>query len=988
MRVSPGGRLPYRIGNCLRVGERAAMQVTVAGPSAALELPAGDAALARPAAGARALTALACGSSLTLLAFGLRTWLLGGPSLWYDEGVSWSLARLPLPDMLARLAAADFNPPLYLAMLHFWLPMAGESEYALRFMSALAGVLGVPLCWVLARQIFRSRRAAAFAAALAGTSIFLIDFSQEARGYTLAAAFGLLSAYALARLLAAPVEAAFGGWWWTYLLATAAALYTHYAMILLLPAHVALVAWRRERLVAVGAAWLAGATLYVPWLPSLWRQITMMRATPDFWAGNVAWTLAPERVVAAITVAPGALTNHPRVLLLGGGAFLALTTLAAVVGPASRRAIMLLPVLLVGLPLLEVALLTTIFPKFIDRYLLPVAPFAYVAVAGIVALDAPSAVIGARVRNALRQPVRYGLRAVAGLLAMIAAIHALRHAPLGAEEIKDGDTRAAVAFITAHAQPGDAVLLAQDTGPVFSYYYKGTFGGPGVGWFGVAPEFSRGDDLPALAAALNTAAKGHSRLWVLLWHEDFADPTGYLRNALDVGATRVLTYKAATNYDLRLYQLRPDTRFSARATPLQPMSVRFGPHITFLGLGLEQWDVPADTPFVYHTWFRTDAPLDRDYQAVLRLERGGHVWYQAAYRPSLYTYPAQRWLPGIDVPGRIDFQVGADVPPGDYHVTLSLYDPVAQHDLSAVDATRGAIGTEAELGLVRVLPPLHPSTSAPPPHIVGRAVDPGFTLWGSDVLPTHVQQGASLDLTLFWKANGWPSANYLAQLELAPAGEPALPVVVTAFAPPAPGLGSKDWPAGSAFRDIRTLQLPARTPPGPALLQVRVRPVGAGPDVVLPLGQLIVDARPRDMSPPSDIGTPVGAVFGDAALLAGIQLDTSAAQPGGQVVVTLFWQCRNTLDQDYTVFIHFLDAANAIGGRQHDGPPNDGLDPTTSWLPNQWIVDRHVVPLPIGTPPGTYRIEVGLYRQVGEGFQRLPLATGGDALIAGTITVR
>lgn len=917
----------------------------------------------------------------------MRCWLLGAPSLWYDEGVSWSLARLPVRSLLTQLAHADFNPPLYVGVLHFWLFPAGESEYALRYLSVFSGTLVAPLCWVLARRLFGSAMAAATAAFIAATSVFLIDFSQEVRGYALAAALGVLSAYALVRLLDASAGAALQRWWWIYLLATTAALYSHYAMLLLMPAHVVLVLLRRRRWVAAGTAWLTGAALYGPWLPSLGRQLATMRTTPDFWAGHIAPTLAPERVLAAVGIAPGALPNQPGLLFAGGAVWLALGIVVALFGPVRSKTAALLPSLLVLLPLLEVALLTAIIPKFIDRYLLPVAPFAYVSLAGA------SVLAGRRPaplrRWAVRRPPmgRSTSLAVTSLLLLASFLHAAAHLPQGAQAIKDGDTRAVVAFIGAHAQHGDAVLLAQDTSPVFSYYAGKVLTPAGIPWFGVVREFSRGDDLPLLAAALNRAAQGHSRLWVLLWHTDFADPTGYLRNALDVGATRLLTFMAAANYELRLYQLRPDTRFSPQAAPLQPMSVRFGQHITFLGVGLEEGARPSDLPFVAHIWFRTDAPLDRDYQAVLRLERDGHVWSQYAARPSLYTYPAQHWLPGVDVPGRLDFVPGAEVPPADYHLTLALYDPVAHQDLSAVDAVRGAIGTRVDLGVVHVLPPEQVGMPAPPRRLLDLPVDRGLQIWGTGTIPTHVEQGATLDLTLLWKATGQPQADYEAQLELAPERKTGPALVLTASDAPAPGLGTLHWSVGAVFQDMRALQLSARTPVGPAVLQLRIRS-GTGLTRIVPLATITVDARPRDMTEPGDIGTPIGALFGDAALLAGIQIDGHAAQPGGQAVVLLTWQCRGVIDRDYTVFVHLLDAANTIGGRQHDGPPDGGAEPTTSWVRGQWITDRHVIPIPANTPPGAYRLEVGLYRRSGEQFVRLPLATGGDAVIAGTVTVR
>lgn len=961
------------------------MQLSVARvsqPPPPAPLPPAKPASAPPLAPSRPWPLVPLVAVLLLAAYGLRLWLLGVPSLWYDEGVSWSLARSPLPTLIAHLAGADFNPPLYVLLLHWWLPLAGSSEFALRLPSADAGVLTVALSWALARHALRSTAAAVIAAGLTAGSVFLIDFSGEARAYTLVTAAGVLSAYALLRLLTtAASERALGGrWWWTYVLATAAALYAHYAAVLLLPAHVLLVALQRRRTGAVLAAWLATATLYAPWLPGLRAQLAIMRATPDFWLGAGRPLLAPERAIAAILAGPGTFPNRARSLLVVGGVALLLGA-AAALARRHGRLVALFPTLLVLLPLVEAALITARVPKFIDRYLLVAAPFAYVAAAGALTW-------GLRVR--LKRPLpsrllRWSFAALSVLTLVAAGGQASRHAPQGAAAIKDGDTRKAVAFINSHAQPGDAVLLAQDTGPVFSYYYNGALGPEGVGWFPLSTEFSRGDDLPRLAAELTQAAKGHRRFWLLLWHADFADPTGYLRNELGVQTDHVLTYLDARGYDLRLYNLRPTSTFSPNATPLQSMSVRFGPHLTFLGDGLEHGEEQADQPFAYHIWFRTDAPLDRDYQLVLRLERDGHTWAQTTQRPSLVTYPTSHWLPGIDVPGVLYFAVGPLVPPGDYQVTLSVFDPLTQQDLPAVDATRGPIGTRLDLGTVQVSPPGQPAPTVAPKRPLNAAAASGLRLLGLSGLAPSVREGAAGDLTLFWQASGPARPDVTVQLQLATS---AGVYPLGPLAPPAPGLGTAAWPPGSIFEDERTIVLPPRLPGGQAALQARIVFANGSPPRVLALGPLTVEPRPRLLTEPAAIGHPVGALFGGAALLAGIAVDDRAARPGGQVLVTLTWQCKEPLDQEYTVFVHLLDSQNQIGGRQHDGPPNAGADPTTSWAPGQWIIDRHSVPIPASTPPGAYRIEVGLYRLVGQQFLRLPLATGGNAALLGTVTVR
>ncbi|MEM2446447.1 MAG: hypothetical protein QW734_07300, partial [Candidatus Bathyarchaeia archaeon] len=76
---------------------------------------------------------------MLFLVFNVCVRSLSLPSLWFDEGWSWHLARMPIPEMM-RATAADRSPFLYYLLLHFWIRIAGESEWALRWPSVAFGV--------------------------------------------------------------------------------------------------------------------------------------------------------------------------------------------------------------------------------------------------------------------------------------------------------------------------------------------------------------------------------------------------------------------------------------------------------------------------------------------------------------------------------------------------------------------------------------------------------------------------------------------------------------------------------------------------------------------------------------------------------------------------------------------------------------------------------------------------------------------------------
>jgi uncharacterized membrane protein len=138
--------------------------------------------------------------ALILLGAGLRLYRLGNKNIWWDEGFSVFLARLPLPSMLVA-SGHDTAPPLYYGLLHAWIALAGDSEFALRLPSALAGILAIAIVLRLVRSL-AGPRAAVSAGAPVALSRVLVWYSQEVRQYsfaTLLAAASLALAYALWR---------------------------------------------------------------------------------------------------------------------------------------------------------------------------------------------------------------------------------------------------------------------------------------------------------------------------------------------------------------------------------------------------------------------------------------------------------------------------------------------------------------------------------------------------------------------------------------------------------------------------------------------------------------------------------------------------------------------------------------------------------------------------------------------------------------------
>jgi uncharacterized membrane protein len=114
----------------------------------------------------------------------LRAVYLGKESLWLDESFSHWFSSRPLMELWTTVPLYETHPPLYYTILKAWRAAFGDSEAALRALSALAGTLTIPLVYILGRQA-AGPLAGVLAAAMFALSPTHIYHSQEARPYAL-----------------------------------------------------------------------------------------------------------------------------------------------------------------------------------------------------------------------------------------------------------------------------------------------------------------------------------------------------------------------------------------------------------------------------------------------------------------------------------------------------------------------------------------------------------------------------------------------------------------------------------------------------------------------------------------------------------------------------------------------------------------------------------------------------------------------------------
>jgi hypothetical protein len=136
---------------------------------------------------------------LLIVAAILRFVLLGTRELFRDEAASWLLAQADWSDIPPRASAEPYAPAFAFA-LKAWISVMGDSQLALRALSALAGVALVWVSWAWARAAI-GPRSAILAAALVALAPLAIANARDARMYALESLFIVMAWWLLWRLL-------------------------------------------------------------------------------------------------------------------------------------------------------------------------------------------------------------------------------------------------------------------------------------------------------------------------------------------------------------------------------------------------------------------------------------------------------------------------------------------------------------------------------------------------------------------------------------------------------------------------------------------------------------------------------------------------------------------------------------------------------------------------------------------------------------------
>ena len=191
----------------------------------------------------------------TIVAALLRVARLGRP-MGSDESATFLYyASKPLIVGLTVYGSPN-NHLLHTALMHGSMRLFGDAEWALRLPALIAGIAIVPLSYIASRAI--AGRGALLASAMAAAWPALIDYSTDARGYTLLCCFVLVCAVTMAEVRRSG-NAAAGA-----IFAVSAALGFFTIPVMIYP-FVMLVVWGKKRaLPGAAAAIVLALFLYTP----------------------------------------------------------------------------------------------------------------------------------------------------------------------------------------------------------------------------------------------------------------------------------------------------------------------------------------------------------------------------------------------------------------------------------------------------------------------------------------------------------------------------------------------------------------------------------------------------------------------------------------------------------------------------------------------------------------------------------------------------
>lgn len=852
-----------------------------------------------------------------LAAFALYLYQIDAQSLWRDEALSIGRAQQSInlifknQNIVGDVVGPDLHPPLYFLLLHGWYKLAGESEFAWRYVSALAMILSLTTFYAAGNLIW-GMGAGRWTFLLALLSPFFLWHAQEARMYALVVGESVLVLLATWKLVnQRPDWKRAAG----FTLAAAALILTHYSGLFLVAFSVlaiGLAQMRRHFTLSLLLVPLAGGAIV---LLLLLPYIRNLLASPGFvaFAQRPLQTLALEAINtfslgSAIPMDNPGWRIWPFVLLglIGAGS-------GVYAADARRRRTAWFIIGAFIIPLLLIYLAAWLQANYSNPRHLTILSAAWFLLMGQ----------GVAVLNRRWPPL-----AVAALIAVSMAGGPALYQTITDPPVKKDDVRGLAAYVEERMQPGDLVIWHDAV--MMEVYERYAPDVP----FTAVPLYGQYDKT-AVLQRLSDRAASFKRVWFVEQPAPFFFDDTLVRSWLDehLARTDFQTFDASwASLHLRLYDW-PE-RLTELPSDLFPADLSES--------GYRVWGTVADDTAVsgQGTWLSViwsggDTNASPPSACVRLRDSASVLWADGC---TDLTMPHGQTLARGEM---MASQLWLALPQGLAPVTYSM-------ELLLNDSAQ----TIGEL-------PINQS----PQEMTARplaAYQNGLRLVGLDWASDRFRAGLWAVGSLVWQADTPLPDDLLVTARLVDWLGRSI-AEETSRLGPADYPGSQ-WQAGELVRSFMGVRLPF-TSNGRYRLQISVNELG-GTAVPQPglmnrtwstIGSVRVEPWPMVRDLPEGITTIKGVHWGETIRLLGYDM----VRQGNDLIVNLYWATDRETAVDYNVFIHVGQPGAPPLAQSSSGPAN-WTRPVSSWRPDEIIEDIHTIPLPPELPVDVV-VSVGMF---------------------------
>ena len=897
---------------------------------------------------------------ITWIAYALRLINIDAFSFWTDEALtplrsSYPLAQIFRNDIIIEgVVTKDTHPPFYYLIIHFTRSLFGETDFAYRYPSVLAGVLLLPIMYQFGRRL-HNFKLGLLVLLLVTINPLQIWYADEARMYTVYVLLIASASYILWRALSgAPLLR----YLFLYLLLAGLAFYTHYTAVFLIAFQSLFWVWllwkNGLQKVIIGVGFL-GLLIAIPLVPY---------TIPRLFSGNEANFFLVSPWVMLIDVlrffALGVTVNFEQLPIQ---VLIAVNTMLLILGVyAARR----WPCRLFLLSYLFAIVLGLMLGSYLFkpmyqgvRHIMGGSPALIILVAWGILFAWEQAQQKMKPRF-----VWYLVASIGFLVVLSASLLSLYNFYNHPEIYAKDDFRSLIAQMETLAGENDVIVYNNAIHLPLHEHYR-TRSDVSVVAIPYYPSLARDTAVPDLLNLVEV----YDRIWFMPDSPaDHRDDEGLVRQWLNenlVQVGRIDAHSLNTIVESLIYSTQ-DVQTESLPETANLLDLQWDSVPTLHGIQIENApQITSPALWMALFWDGGSSPSGAVLRFTLQDETGQN-WVDLL--EEIQTDQSVPWpKTGLSrQPYQLNLPLG--MPPGQYSLFIQ---PVDSESLTPLGDVQHLSDVEINSGAE------YASLNWPRARQI--QFENGLKLLGWEASDEQVRPGHNLPLTLYWQADQpLDVAELRYELAVVDAGG-----MIIRTQESAPGV---DWlqtiPTDTIIREQTGIYIRPQTKPGKYQIQWRLL---ADDEVIVGrpsyqpwyaesviLGEIDVAPWPLQTELPTDVETS-GAVFGPIQLH-GYRKELTT--DSDRLDFDLVWRAQAPVQEEFLLFAHLVDVDGNILA-QVDRVPGDGLRATTGWREAEVISDTVSLELPSDMIAGEYRLFVGFY-DPGSGL-RLPATVDGES---------